>query len=57
MTCLKSELCVSVCGQSELALKQLEVERETVEVFGVERVVQSYKNRPTIWQCYFLDDG
>lgn len=48
---------MSVCDQSELGLKQLEVGGENVEVFGVERVVQSYKNKPTTWQCYFLDDG
>ncbi|KAI3375254.1 hypothetical protein L3Q82_021759 [Scortum barcoo] len=42
---------------SELGLKELEVGGETVEVFGVERVVHSVEEIPTTWQCYFLDDG
>uniref|UniRef100_A0A3Q3IWW1 Ciliogenesis-associated TTC17-interacting protein n=1 Tax=Monopterus albus TaxID=43700 RepID=A0A3Q3IWW1_MONAL len=36
---------------------QLEVDGEAVEVFGVERTVHSVEDSPTIWQCYFLDDG
>uniref|UniRef100_A0A3Q3XI39 Ciliogenesis-associated TTC17-interacting protein n=1 Tax=Mola mola TaxID=94237 RepID=A0A3Q3XI39_MOLML len=35
---------------------QLEVGGETVEVFGVERIVRSAEN-PTTWQSYFLVDG
>ncbi|XP_076601084.1 ciliogenesis-associated TTC17-interacting protein [Chaetodon auriga] len=42
---------------SELGLKQLEVGGQTVEVFGVERVVHSVEDGPTTWQCYFLADG
>ncbi|KAM6919959.1 ciliogenesis-associated TTC17-interacting protein [Lycodopsis pacificus] len=42
---------------SELGLKQLQVGDETVEVFGVERVVHSVEDSPTTWQCYFLADG
>ncbi|XP_044074962.1 ciliogenesis-associated TTC17-interacting protein [Siniperca chuatsi] len=42
---------------SELGLKQLEVGDETVEVFGVERIVHSMEDSPTTWQCYFLADG
>lgn len=42
---------------SELAPKQLEVGDETVEVFGVERIVHSVEDGPTTWQCYFLADG
>uniref|UniRef100_A0A3Q3X4B6 Ciliogenesis-associated TTC17-interacting protein n=1 Tax=Mola mola TaxID=94237 RepID=A0A3Q3X4B6_MOLML len=40
----------------KLGLKQLEVGGETVEVFGVERIVRSAEN-PTTWQSYFLVDG
>ncbi|KAK2822013.1 hypothetical protein Q5P01_022078 [Channa striata] len=42
---------------SELGLNLLEVGCETVEVFGVERIVQSVEGEPITWQCYFLDDG
>uniref|UniRef100_UPI0037E99484 ciliogenesis-associated TTC17-interacting protein n=1 Tax=Semicossyphus pulcher TaxID=241346 RepID=UPI0037E99484 len=42
---------------SELGVKQLEVEGETVEVFGVERTVHSVEDSPTSWQSYFLADG
>ncbi|XP_068594319.1 ciliogenesis-associated TTC17-interacting protein isoform X1 [Cebidichthys violaceus] len=42
---------------SELGLKQLQVGDETVEVFGVERIVDSVEDSPTTWQCYFLADG
>ncbi|KAM7401187.1 hypothetical protein PAMA_005398 [Pampus argenteus] len=42
---------------SELGLKQTEVEGETVEVFGIERIVHSVEDSPTTWQCYFLPDG
>uniref|UniRef100_A0A3P8U159 Ciliogenesis-associated TTC17-interacting protein n=1 Tax=Amphiprion percula TaxID=161767 RepID=A0A3P8U159_AMPPE len=42
---------------SELGLKQLEVGGETLEAFGVERIVHSVEDSPTAWHCYFLDDG
>ncbi|XP_053186629.1 ciliogenesis-associated TTC17-interacting protein [Scomber japonicus] len=42
---------------SELGLKQMEIEGETVEVFGIERIVHSVEDSPTTWQCYFLPDG
>ncbi|XP_069020631.1 ciliogenesis-associated TTC17-interacting protein [Embiotoca jacksoni] len=42
---------------SELGLKQLEVGDEVLEVFGVEKIVDSVEDGPTTWQCYFLDDG
>ncbi|XP_037131730.1 ciliogenesis-associated TTC17-interacting protein [Syngnathus acus] len=37
--------------------EQMEIEGETVEVFGVERIVHSVDESPTTWQCYFLPDG
>uniref|UniRef100_A0A3B4Z132 Ciliogenesis-associated TTC17-interacting protein n=1 Tax=Stegastes partitus TaxID=144197 RepID=A0A3B4Z132_9TELE len=40
-----------------LGLKQLEVGGEILEVFGVERIVNSEEDSPTSWHCYFLDDG
>ncbi|KAL3054811.1 hypothetical protein OYC64_017696 [Pagothenia borchgrevinki] len=42
---------------SKLGRKQLEVGGETVEVFGLERIVHSVEDSPTTWQCYFLADG
>ncbi|KAI4810043.1 hypothetical protein KUCAC02_018893 [Chaenocephalus aceratus] len=42
---------------SKLGLKQLEVGGETVEVFGLERIVDSVEDSPSTWQCYFLADG
>ncbi|XP_039999902.1 ciliogenesis-associated TTC17-interacting protein [Xiphias gladius] len=42
---------------SELGLKQLEVGGETVELFGMERIVHSVEESAATWQCYFLDDG
>ncbi|KAM3866077.1 ciliogenesis-associated TTC17-interacting protein [Diretmus argenteus] len=42
---------------SELAPKRLEVGGETVEVFGVERRVDSVEDVPDTWHCYFLPDG
>ncbi|XP_034559178.1 ciliogenesis-associated TTC17-interacting protein [Notolabrus celidotus] len=42
---------------SELGVKELEIGGETVEVFGVERIVHSVEDTPTTWQSYFLADG
>nr|XP_046263269.1 ciliogenesis-associated TTC17-interacting protein [Scatophagus argus] len=41
----------------ELGLKQLEVGGETVDVFGVERIVHSVEDSPSTWECYFLADA
>lgn len=46
-----------LCGQGELGPKQMEVDGQMIEVFGVERTVHSVDESPTTWQCYFLDDG
>ncbi|XP_028986889.1 ciliogenesis-associated TTC17-interacting protein [Betta splendens] len=40
-----------------LGLKRLEVGGGAMEVFGVERLIQSHEDTPTTWQCYFLEDG
>ncbi|XP_077580297.1 ciliogenesis-associated TTC17-interacting protein isoform X1 [Stigmatopora nigra] len=37
--------------------KQIEIEGETMEVFGMERIVHCVDEDPTTWQCYFLPDG
>uniref|UniRef100_A0A3P9BXH5 Ciliogenesis-associated TTC17-interacting protein n=1 Tax=Maylandia zebra TaxID=106582 RepID=A0A3P9BXH5_9CICH len=37
--------------------RQLEVGGELLDVFGVERIIQSMEGSPSTWQCYFLDDG
>uniref|UniRef100_A0A3B4GK08 Ciliogenesis-associated TTC17-interacting protein n=1 Tax=Pundamilia nyererei TaxID=303518 RepID=A0A3B4GK08_9CICH len=41
----------------ELGQRQLEVGGELLDVFGVERIIQSMEGSPSTWQCYFLDDG
>nr|XP_057924757.1 ciliogenesis-associated TTC17-interacting protein isoform X2 [Doryrhamphus excisus]XP_057924758.1 ciliogenesis-associated TTC17-interacting protein isoform X2 [Doryrhamphus excisus] len=41
----------------ELEQKPMEIEGETVEVFGVERTIHSVDDSPIIWQCCFLSDG
>ncbi|XP_026006315.1 ciliogenesis-associated TTC17-interacting protein isoform X2 [Maylandia zebra] len=41
----------------ELDQRQLEVGGELLDVFGVERIIQSMEGSPSTWQCYFLDDG
>uniref|UniRef100_UPI003AAC2B69 ciliogenesis-associated TTC17-interacting protein n=1 Tax=Centroberyx gerrardi TaxID=166262 RepID=UPI003AAC2B69 len=51
------ELHIIHTTYSELGPKQLEVGCETVEVFGVERRVDSVEDVPATWQCYFLPDG
>uniref|UniRef100_A0A3P9BX80 Ciliogenesis-associated TTC17-interacting protein n=1 Tax=Maylandia zebra TaxID=106582 RepID=A0A3P9BX80_9CICH len=39
------------------SFRQLEVGGELLDVFGVERIIQSMEGSPSTWQCYFLDDG
>ncbi|XP_039458417.1 ciliogenesis-associated TTC17-interacting protein [Oreochromis aureus] len=41
----------------ELGQRQLEVRAEVLDVFGMERIIQSMEGSPSTWQCYFLDDG
>ncbi|XP_030015547.1 ciliogenesis-associated TTC17-interacting protein isoform X2 [Sphaeramia orbicularis] len=41
----------------ELGMKQLEVGAESVEAFGLERILHSVADSPTTWHCYFLSDG
>lgn len=46
--------CIS--AQRALGLKQLDVGGDRMEVFGVERTVET-ADSPTKWQNYFLADG
>ncbi|KAM9845451.1 ciliogenesis-associated TTC17-interacting protein [Aulostomus maculatus] len=41
----------------ELGVKQMEIEGETVEIFGVQRTIHSLEDGPATWECYFLSDG
>ncbi|XP_054625492.1 ciliogenesis-associated TTC17-interacting protein isoform X1 [Dunckerocampus dactyliophorus] len=41
----------------ELEQKTMEIEGETVEVFGVERIIHSVDDSPITWQCCLLPDG
>ncbi|MEE6488839.1 hypothetical protein FKM82_015404 [Ascaphus truei] len=41
---------------SELGSRSQMIGKETVEVYGIERTVQS-EDIPTTWHCYFLTDG
>uniref|UniRef100_A0A3Q2XC15 Ciliogenesis-associated TTC17-interacting protein n=1 Tax=Hippocampus comes TaxID=109280 RepID=A0A3Q2XC15_HIPCM len=53
MTCISFDQKLRISLEQE----QMEIEGETVEVFGVERIVHSVDESPTTWQCYFLADG
>ncbi|KAM9323019.1 ciliogenesis-associated TTC17-interacting protein-like [Pholidichthys leucotaenia] len=59
MTCLSldQQLHIVPTSFSELGVKQLEVQGEMKEVFGVERIVDTVEDSPTTWQCHFLDNG
>ncbi|XP_051902064.1 ciliogenesis-associated TTC17-interacting protein [Hippocampus zosterae] len=59
MTCISfdQKLHISCTTFRGLEQEQMEIEGETVEVFGVERIVHSVDESPTTWQCYFLADG
>ncbi|XP_057712544.1 ciliogenesis-associated TTC17-interacting protein isoform X3 [Corythoichthys intestinalis] len=48
---------VTTVGNRGLEEKLMEIDGETVEVFGVERTVHWLDEDPTTWQCYFLSDG
>ncbi|XP_077390150.1 ciliogenesis-associated TTC17-interacting protein [Festucalex cinctus] len=54
---LDQKLRISCTTFQGLEQEQMEIEGETVEVFGMERIVHSVEENPTIWQCYFLSDG
>ncbi|XP_061695640.1 ciliogenesis-associated TTC17-interacting protein [Syngnathoides biaculeatus] len=51
----KLRLCRATFRQLEQ--KQMEVDGQTLDVFGVERILQSADESPTTWHHYFLPDG
>ncbi|XP_056149789.1 ciliogenesis-associated TTC17-interacting protein [Lampris incognitus] len=51
------ELHITRTTYSELGPKKMEVGCEMIEVFGVERTVDSLEEIPASWQSYFLPDG
>uniref|UniRef100_A0A667YER8 Ciliogenesis-associated TTC17-interacting protein n=1 Tax=Myripristis murdjan TaxID=586833 RepID=A0A667YER8_9TELE len=54
---LDQELHIIHTTYTEVGPTQLEVGGETVEVFGIERRVDSVKDVSATWHCYFLPDG
>lgn len=52
-----SVLTSFVLNQRELGEKKQVVGRETVDVFGIERTVETVEDIPAMWHCYFLHDG
>ncbi|XP_041697245.1 ciliogenesis-associated TTC17-interacting protein isoform X2 [Coregonus clupeaformis] len=48
---------ISTSTYRELGCRQQTVGEEVVEVFGVERTVDSVEDIPATWHCYFLPDG
>ncbi|XP_041933967.1 ciliogenesis-associated TTC17-interacting protein isoform X1 [Alosa sapidissima] len=51
----ETQICLST--YRDLGEKKQVVGRETVDVFGIERTVQTVDDIPAMWQCYFLRDG
>ncbi|XP_043990537.1 ciliogenesis-associated TTC17-interacting protein-like [Gambusia affinis] len=54
---LDQSLRINQTTFSELDMKKIQVHRETVEVFGLERMVGSADADHSTWHCYFLDNG
>ncbi|XP_063074205.1 ciliogenesis-associated TTC17-interacting protein [Engraulis encrasicolus] len=52
-----AETQISLSTYRELGEKKQVVGNETVEVFGIERIVDAVDDIPAMWQCYFLRDG
>ncbi|XP_029497787.1 ciliogenesis-associated TTC17-interacting protein isoform X1 [Oncorhynchus nerka] len=48
---------ISTSTYKELGCRQQTAGEEVVEVFGVERTVDSVEDIPAMWHCYFLSDG
>ncbi|XP_010887155.1 ciliogenesis-associated TTC17-interacting protein [Esox lucius] len=48
---------ISTCTYRDLGCREQMVGEEVVEVFGVERSVDSVEDIPATWHCYFLPDG
>ncbi|KAM4697921.1 ciliogenesis-associated TTC17-interacting protein [Rhinophrynus dorsalis] len=58
MIFLTFDVDINLCAMtySELGSRTQVVGKETVEVFGIERSIQS-EDIPLTWQCFFLKDG
>ncbi|KAJ8255275.1 hypothetical protein GJAV_G00203040 [Gymnothorax javanicus] len=54
---LDTEMKITTCTYRALGHRQQTVGRECVEVFGIERTVDSINDTPAQWHCYFLSDG
>ncbi|XP_061791251.1 ciliogenesis-associated TTC17-interacting protein [Nerophis lumbriciformis] len=55
--CFDQKLRIVRTTFRELEEKEMQIEEETVEIFGVERVIHSVDDTPVTWQCCFLPDG
>ncbi|KAL2102772.1 hypothetical protein ACEWY4_001940 [Coilia grayii] len=51
----ETQICLST--YRELGEKKQVIGRETMDVFGIERIVDTVEDIPAMWQCYFLHDG
>ncbi|XP_054888452.1 ciliogenesis-associated TTC17-interacting protein [Poeciliopsis prolifica] len=54
---LDQSLHINQTTFSELGVKKVQVHGETVQVFGLERMVGSADADHSTWHCYFLDNG
>ncbi|XP_061654587.1 ciliogenesis-associated TTC17-interacting protein isoform X2 [Phyllopteryx taeniolatus] len=52
-----NKLRISRTTFRELEQKRMEMNGQTVDLFGVERILHSVDESPTTWHCYFLPDG
>ncbi|KPP67336.1 hypothetical protein Z043_114088 [Scleropages formosus] len=48
---------ISASAYKELGERKQQVGSETVDVFGIQRTVESIADIPATWHCYFLPDG
>ncbi|MFT7818103.1 ciliogenesis-associated TTC17-interacting protein [Arapaima gigas] len=48
---------ITTCTYDELGEQKQQVGSETVDVFGIQRTVESNVDVPATWHCYFLPDG
>ncbi|XP_061747099.1 ciliogenesis-associated TTC17-interacting protein isoform X3 [Nerophis ophidion] len=55
--CFDQKLRIVRTTFRELEEKQMQIGEETVEIFGVERVIHSVDDTAVTWQCCFLPDG
>ncbi|XP_030065468.1 ciliogenesis-associated TTC17-interacting protein [Microcaecilia unicolor] len=51
----ETNLCQST--YNEMGLQKQTIEKDVVDVYGIERTIQSEVDLPITWQSYFLSDG